>query len=185
VPGERVGLVMNSTTESELKTVLKSGEYKRALVDIGEGTCHFGAVLYPGTQKEISLVWRSRDAEVDCTGEAGQTNAALEHHSPFSAVDSVRVESPAWHTAQGVKTGLNIPQLQKINGHAFLYSGFDWDYGGRVTSWEKGVLPDNLSVVLKYDDAAENIPLGEEQVRSDSQAISAENIRIQTIQVEF
>lgn len=40
----------------------------------------------------------------------------------------------------GVRPGLTIAEVEKLNGKPFALSGFDWDYGGSVTDWKGGEL---------------------------------------------
>lgn len=35
---------------------------------------------------------------------------------------------------------MTLQQLEKINGGPFVLTGFGWDYGGMVASWERGRL---------------------------------------------
>jgi hypothetical protein len=52
----------------------------------------------------------------------------------------------AWTRADGVRIGLSSQSLAKLNGGAFSFMGFGWDYGGVVTDWRGGRLaPDGSS----------------------------------------
>lgn len=45
-----------------------------------------------------------------------------------------------WHTADPITFGTDLKSLERINGRKFKLNGFDWGYGGLVTSWEGGKL---------------------------------------------
>jgi hypothetical protein len=190
VPGTRVGLVTANTTESELKVALKPGEYKRALIDVGEGYCRHGSVLYPGTEKEISIVWKSEGQDVDCMPESASLQT-LEDEDSYANPAYAKIDNKglAWHTQEGIKTGLTVAELQKINGRFFTFSGFGWDYGGRVLSWEKGTVPGSLAVALNYGELPlamqKRIPMGEGKVQSDDPKLPPGVIKIDTLLVEF
>jgi hypothetical protein len=49
-------------------------------------------------------------------------------------------DQSAWSAANGVRIGAALADIEKMNGRPFKLSGFDWDYGGRVTDWRGGAL---------------------------------------------
>jgi hypothetical protein len=49
-------------------------------------------------------------------------------------------DQSAWATSNGLRIGLGLAEVEKINGKPYKLSGFDWDYGGRVTDWQGGKL---------------------------------------------
>ena len=60
-------------------------------------------------------------------------------------------DSSIWMLDNGVKIGTTLPELVKLNGQQFTFTGFDWDYGGYAT-FEKGKLEnDCYSIRLYYD----------------------------------
>jgi hypothetical protein len=40
----------------------------------------------------------------------------------------------------GIRPGMSLAEVEKLNGRPFELSGFDWDYGGAVTDWKGGAL---------------------------------------------
>ncbi len=60
-------------------------------------------------------------------------------------------DKSVWEIVNGIKIGVELKELVKLNGKHFSFSGFDWDYGG-YTNFEKGNLEsDCYSVTLYYD----------------------------------
>ena len=60
-------------------------------------------------------------------------------------------DKSVWEIDNGIKIGVELKELVKLNGKHFSFSGFDWDYGG-YTNFEKGNLEsDCYSVTLYYD----------------------------------
>jgi hypothetical protein len=49
-------------------------------------------------------------------------------------------DQSAWATANGIRIGTALAEIEQMNGKPFKLSGFDWDYGGRVTDWQDGKL---------------------------------------------
>ncbi len=80
--------------------------------------------LFADTPNELQIFWlpKSKQAQI---AVASQPNSA-------------------WHTTEGVKIGTTLNELVALNGGKhFKFSGFGWDYGGAVTSWEGGTLDKN------------------------------------------
>ena len=91
-------------------------------VDGAEGEKVPATVLFPkNTQRRIELIW------ADEKKRKGLANLSL---SPGSV----------WIAPNGVKIGMSLAEVEKLNGRPFTLSGFDWDYGGYVTDWKGGAL---------------------------------------------
>jgi hypothetical protein len=49
-------------------------------------------------------------------------------------------DQSAWASPDGIRIGMAIADVEKLNGKPFKLSGFDWDYGGRALNWQGGAL---------------------------------------------
>jgi hypothetical protein len=49
-------------------------------------------------------------------------------------------ETSVWIAPNGLKIGMSLAAVEKLNGRPFTLSGFDWDYGGFVADWKGGAL---------------------------------------------
>lgn len=84
-------------------------------------------------------------------------------------------EATAWTRADGVRIGMSSQALAQLNGGAYGFMGFDWDYGGVVTDWRGGRLaPEGSSagpVTLCPPEMAEgedaDYPVGDQEFSSD------------------
>lgn len=86
-------------------------------------------ILYPGTDKEIHLIW---------------TNA--EGDALYQIVSS---KSGAWQSKKGIAVGSSYAQLLKLNKAPLNLYGFGWDYSGAV-DWNDGRMEDKgIFVFLK------------------------------------
>jgi hypothetical protein len=45
-----------------------------------------------------------------------------------------------WHTAEGITLGTSLRDLERLNSKPFQLHGFDWGFGGLITSWDGGRL---------------------------------------------
>mgnify|MGYP001767251056 CR=1 FL=1 len=71
-------------------------------------------------------------------------------------------DETTWIAPNGVKRGMSIAEVEKLNGRPFTLSGFFWDYGGYVSDWKGGTLdaaiPGGCVVQVRFavpDDAPE------------------------------
>lgn len=151
IPGERVGLVTKTTTEDELKNYL-GDSYKRVAIPVGEGYCRAGSMIYEGSVNELLLIWRDYDNSMEFPCSDDPDNAEVKEKlrtANFSKPDSVKITiaDSAYHTETGIRIGLSVADLEKALGKGFTFSGFGWDYGGRIYYNE---MPEYLSGELTY-----------------------------------
>jgi hypothetical protein len=128
VPGKRVGPITATATRADIARIfgaknVEDGEILKS--DFGSET---GTRIY-GSQPEMSLA-------IFWMGEAADSRIRRIRFCPG-------VELPGkckWHTAEGVTLGASLKELEHLNGHAFQVDGFDWGFGGLITSWGGGRL---------------------------------------------
>ena len=121
VPGERLGPLTAAATRADLSRLFPGAPSKDDEIELAEG------VLEPATQvADLAIVWsgKSEDARPSrifiCRGR--------------------RRTSCQWQTADGITLGVHLERLEQLNGRPFSISGFGFDYGGNVLSWNGGKL---------------------------------------------
>jgi hypothetical protein len=124
VPGVRVGGVTAGTTLAQLRSLYGARNVRAKKVHVGEGQFVDGLVLFPGTRAEVEFRYGD-----------GTKRIAL-------AVIS-KPKSP-WKTRSGIGIGTTGARLERLNGKPFSLYGFEWDYSGRLASWNGGKLPASL-----------------------------------------
>lgn len=91
-------------------------------VDGAEGEKVAATVLFPkNAQRRLELMW------ADDKKRRGLVNVRLS-------------EKSVWIAPNGIRIGMTLAEVEKINGRPFTLSGFDWDYGGYVSDWKGGTL---------------------------------------------
>jgi hypothetical protein len=86
-----------------------------------EGEKINATVLYPNNAKaKLEIIWGDEKARRQPTVRAR--------------------DQSTWASANGIRTGMPIADVEKINGRPFTLSGFDLDFGGRVKDWQGGQL---------------------------------------------
>jgi len=169
VPGKSFGPITAQYTRADLVKTFGAANVKDTRVHLGEGETVPGVAVYPKDPKrrlEITWVKSKRVGDIRISGQ-----------------------SSVWHTADGVTLGTTLAQLQKLNGVPFKFSGFGWDYGGMILSWERGKLEKSLKDVwLTLDPTAESSYDG---VIGDGEFVSSEvlqknySIAVAQIRVEL
>jgi hypothetical protein len=92
------------------------------LVDGAEGEKVASTVLFPKNEKRrLELMW------ADEKKRRGLVHVRLS-------------DTSTWIAPNGLKIGMTLAEVEKLNGKPFTLSGFDWDYGGYVTDWKGGAL---------------------------------------------
>jgi len=120
IPGRSVGDISADTTAADLIDRYGPDRVTATQVGLGEGyVCHGVEVAFDDDQA-LDVVWLDADAKDN--------------------VSEVTVRGDQWQTSEGVRLGLTLTELEAINGGPFNLSGFGWDYGGTVGTWDGGRL---------------------------------------------
>lgn len=135
------------TTPASLVAVFGEGNVVTRRVHAGEGGYETGTVIFPDTEDEVEVLWKEPTL-------AGGPR-----------IVRTRSERGSWETPLGLKIGLDLRSIERINRRPFRLAGFAWDYGGTVTSWEGGRLdepPDATCrprATLSPDDPGDDVAL--------------------------
>ena len=78
-------------------------------------------VLYPKDPKRrLEIIWEDQKARrrptMQITGES------------------------TWTTPHGIRLGMTLADIERLNGKPFKLYGYEWDLGGRTTNWQGGAL---------------------------------------------
>lgn len=165
VLGERVGPIKMGMTSASLKALLGK-QVKITKLDGPEGTVIEGAKAFPGTDRELEIMFNPEGAKKE--------------------IWDIVVVGKAWKFANGLKLGLTMTEIEKINGKPFSISGFGWDYGG-YANFEGGTLEGKVSVRF---DPGENVQVpdalsGDQQIPTTDKKLRALNPKAERISVFF
>lgn len=149
VLGKRVGLIKPGMTATDIERAYGKGSLKQQKIPGAEGEEIDGAKLFDGTDRELEIVW---DPDNEKT----------------KIVFDIRVMGKAWKFENGLKSGMTVEEVEKINGKPFKIAGFEWDYGG-YANFEGGKLDGKVSI--RFSPTTENIP---EYLSGDKQLSSAD-----------
>ena len=137
-----------------------------------------GTVLFPkDSTRRLEIIWadpktRTRPERVDLRGESGR-----------------------WAVDPGIRLGMRLTDLERINGGPFTVTGFDWDYGGTITNWRGGKLARpasetprifiQLSPAETDTGAARNAVAGDREFSSKNPAMQEINPHVASISVAY
>jgi len=151
VPGQRVGPITAATTRADLDTLFGKDNVRDGSLGSSEVPEAATIVLGDDTSAALAVTWdRERPSTIHiCFGT--QTGPCR------------------WRTVSGIRIGLPLRELEKLNGRSFQLSGYGSEDEGSVTSWRHGMLEEDSAVcghlVVRLTPAAEleGRPLSKEE----------------------
>ena len=154
VLGKRVGLIKPGMTVTDIGRAYGQQNLKLQKIPGAEGEEIDGAKLFADTDRELVIVW---DPDND----------------KKQVVFDIRVVGTAWKFDNGLKAGMTVSEVEKINGKPFKIAGFEWDYGG-YANFEGGKLAGKVSI--RFNPSTENVPAylsGDKQLSSTDKQLRA------------
>jgi hypothetical protein len=129
IPGKSVGPITVNTSRVQLNQLFGSANVSDESLDGPEGEKYPATVIFKNDPaRKLILTWKDEKTK---------------RHPQMIQIQTTNYEvlsSSRWALPNGIKIGTTLKELQTLNQKPFTLSGFDWDYGGRILSWEKGTL---------------------------------------------
>jgi len=154
VLGKRVGLIKPGMTSTDIERAYGKKNLKLQKLPGAEGEEIEGAKLFAETDRELEIVW---DPENEKT----------------KVVFDIRVIGKAWKFDNGLKSGMTVEEVEKINGKPFRIAGFSWDYGG-YANFKGGKLDAKASI--RFSPSSDEVPdylQGDKQLSSSDKKLRA------------
>ena len=117
-PDSDISGITRDSSERDLDKIFGSSNVKRYDVDIGEGRTAPGDIIYPGTENYMLITW----------------------YQKYSRPERIEIRGmkSMWRTREGLRVGMSIGELERMNRGKFSFSGFGGDNVGKLKSWEYG-----------------------------------------------
>jgi hypothetical protein len=171
MPGTRIGAVRKGSTWATLIGVYTPQHMRRDKIPIAEGDTASGARIFPGTPAELQVAFESDNGPVDFIRVLGR-------------------ESP-WRTAEGLRIGTTLAELEKMNGGPFRLYGFAWDHGGALDRDSFKKLPKGLWITVepreqrKVSEREFRQVMGDKTIASSHPTLKKIDVRVSSLVLSF
>lgn len=169
IPGQRIGpLYAVHSLENDLVQTFGTENIKRQEIYLGEGFSAPGFTIFGDTRNEVEVYYDT---------------SVVKDRPAFVRIAQ---EGTDWKSPEGITIGTTLEALLKINGKPITFWGFEWDYGGAVSNWNGGKIPQGLMIILK--DTRPESPtslLGDQEILSTAPGVDAKRIIVSTINVRL
>lgn len=118
---------------------------KDVIVETGEGQFKI-TKLYPDTEKEVEVYWKD--------GKEYQQIQDVMIRVRYTKDEKTDFSSP-WSSKNGIHLGMKLAEIVQLNGKTFTITGFGWDLGGSVVSWEGGKLS-GKNINVRFNDFSDD-----------------------------
>lgn len=150
------GKIRRTTTLDDLRNLFGKNNIQDTMDYGPEGIDSFIVTkIFSNTPKELIVSWRSG-----------------KFHKTIGAVDCQQENSP-YQTIDSLKVGSTLEKLLRKNGKKINFYGTGWDYGGLITSFNKGKFErSNIFFSLNSRDDAQNV-IGDQELNTDMPKVKA------------
>ncbi len=163
-----------SVTHASLVKAFGARNVAMQRVGTGEGETQVASVIFPRDKaRRIEVLW------IDETRRRNPSEIR-------TGVDST------WRTAQGIRRGMSLSEIEALNGRPFKLYGFGFDYGGTTLDWNGGALDTQdggctLTLRFTMREGADNaaVYVGEESFMSDSEAMRKADPVVDAVGLRF
>ena len=168
-PKTKVGEITRTSSEADLIKIYGKENLKRTSIPLGEGMEIEGTILFPHTNKELTIQWKDNFSQPN--------------------IITISTNQTVWKTSSGITIGTTLNEVEKINEDTFKLTGFEWDYPGRTVSWEKGALSTALQIDFESDVSLpwkeyEQV-MGSDSFSSDNQIMRKLNLKVTHIHIRW
>jgi len=169
IPGKQVGKVQaDFNKESFLKT-FGENNVNEAEIGLGEGEIKKGLIVFPNTKNEMHILFEGEEE--------------------MEQVENIKIvgeEGSMWKTESGIQVGTSLEKLVELNGKDFKFFGFEWDYAGRLSTWDKGKLSEQIIVYLDPSNMESSTKLlGDAEFSSSDPNAKAAGLKVISYEIVF
>ena len=122
VPGKRVGWITPNTSENDLRDKYGSANVITDDIYLGDGMFEKGTIIFQGKKEHADIVYKNSELKKEPT------------------MIRVAMKGSPWTLENGIKIGTTLTELVEMNGRDIDFQGFDWDFGGFVSTYNRGNL---------------------------------------------
>jgi hypothetical protein len=153
------GAFAKDTTHAKLVEAFGKSNVAVLEIDGDRGVKVKASVVYPDeSRRRVYVVWHDEK---------------LRRHPATIRVDF----RSGWHTVHGLHVGTELAEVEKVNGKTFKLTGFDWEFGGRVSNWQGGALakiPGGCELRFGFNPWADAPDLARDKVSGEKEFLSSD-----------
>ncbi len=158
-PDGKAGAFLKQWNKNDLGEIFGQANLKDGSEWIEEGTVEVKTTKIVQGNDELTVYWEDESpGKIKLSGENSRWNVS------------------------GVKPGMTIAELEKLNGKPFRFYGFGWDNGGMVFDWGEGNLADKFRGVEVTIGFKDDIPEGK---NTETDKMMGDNIKLNSDQEEL
>jgi hypothetical protein len=116
------GVFRPGMTRVDLVEMFGEPAISDGLIPVGEGVSQPGTTVFAGTPDHLEVFWNERGGRRTVTSVI------------------VRVPASTWSSTAGIRIGVDLREIERLNGGPFRLMGLGWDYEGTTMSWSEGAL---------------------------------------------
>jgi hypothetical protein len=127
VPGLRVGPIAAGTVRADLPSLFPKDAVEDDEIELDEGMLQSATLIYKNdSSQSLAISWEGKELGA--------------HPKQVFVCHGLRRGGCRWQTSGGIRFGTSLSELEAMNGGPFTLSGFGFNYGGNVLSWDNGKL---------------------------------------------
>jgi len=127
VPGLRVGPIKAGTVRADLLHFFPREAVVDDEIELDEGMLQPATLIYKDDPSQsLAISWDAKGRQA--------------HPKQIFVCRGLRRGECRWQIEGDIQFGTRLKQLESVNGGPFTLSGFGFNYGGNVLSWEGGKL---------------------------------------------
>lgn len=170
IPGKQVGRIQADFNGADIYKMFGEDNVLETEIGLGEGETKKGLIVFPKTKEELQVLF--------------------EGNEKLDKIESIKIngaKGSKWKTDTEVQIGTTLEELVKLNGKDFKFYGFEWDYAGKLASWDGGKLSKNLSIFLEPTKEEALFPdlLGDIEFSSNHPKAKEAGLKISSIEIKF
>ena len=127
MPGLRVGPIRAGTVHADLLRFFPKEAVEDDEIELDEGMLQAATLIYKNDPTQsLAISWDAKGPQA--------------HPRQVFVCHGLRRGQCRWQTSGGIQFGTHLTELESMNGGPFTLSGFGFNYGGNVLSWDGGKL---------------------------------------------
>ncbi|MEA1972117.1 MAG: hypothetical protein U9N34_02330 [Candidatus Cloacimonadota bacterium] len=164
----KIGPISSKTSEEKLKEIFGKNNVFDSNIQLTNESKESSKVVI-GKEDQLDVIWKTSN-----------------HKIPWKVIFH---KNKNWFTEEGIRVGVSIAELEKINGASFSLVVDSKNYTISSDSWGQGEICENISLFFTFEDGysldAQSLFNHDQEILSNSKIIDADALVVETIIIKF